>query len=64
VFHEHEVTARQVRDIRRVAGQKIIDPDDRVAPIEELFGQMRADEAGGAGDDYSHKKCSMLSAEC
>ena len=32
-------------------GQQVVDADDRVAAIEQRFGEMRADEAGGAGDD-------------
>ena len=34
-----------------VAGQQVVDADDRVAAIEQGFGEVRADEAGGAGDD-------------
>ena len=41
----------EVRDVRRVAGQQVVDADDRVPAIEQRFGQMRADEAGRAGDD-------------
>ena len=36
-----------------VAGQQVVDADDRVAAIEQRLGQMRSDEAGGAGDDDS-----------
>ena len=42
---------RQVRDVGGVAGQQVVDADDRVAAIEQRFGEVRADEAGGAGDD-------------
>ena len=45
--------ARQVRDVADVAGQQVVDADDRVAAIEQRLGQVRADEAGGAGDDDS-----------
>jgi hypothetical protein len=40
-------------DVRGVAGQEVVDADDTVAAIEEGLRQMRADEAGGAGDDDS-----------
>ena len=36
-----------------VARQQVVDADDRVAAIEQRFCEMRADEAGGAGDDDS-----------
>ena len=43
--------SREVRDVGGVAGQQVVDADDRVAAVEQRLGQMRADEAGGSGDD-------------
>jgi hypothetical protein len=28
-------------------------PDDRIAPVEQRFGEVGSDESGGAGDDGS-----------
>src|SRR5262249_9054569 len=55
VFDEEEVARRQVGDVRRVSGEQVVDADDRVPAIEERFGQVRPDEARGAGDDYAHQ---------
>ena len=49
-----EVAARQVRDVREVAGQQVVDADDRVARVEQRLRQVRSDEPGGAGDDDAH----------
>ena len=51
VLDELEVAVAQVRDVGEVAGQQVVDADDRVAAVEQRFRQVRADEAGGAGDD-------------
>ena len=51
VLDELEVAIAQVRDVGDVAGQQVVDADDRVAAIEQRFGEMRADEAGRAGND-------------
>ena len=51
VLDEREVAVGEVRDVGGVAGQQVVDADDRVVAIEQRFGQMRSDEAGGAGDD-------------
>ena len=51
VLDEREVAVGEVRDVGRVAGQQVVDADDLVAAIEQRFGEMRADEAGRAGDD-------------
>ena len=53
VLDEGEVAIDQVRDVRRVAGQEVVDADDGVAAVEQGFGEMGADEAGGSGDDDS-----------
>ena len=31
--------------------EQVVDADDGVAAIEERFGEVRADEPGGAGND-------------
>ena len=51
VLDEGEVAVDQVRDVRRVAGQQVVDADHLVAAIEQRFGQVRADESGRTGDD-------------
>ena len=53
VLDEEEVAVRQVRDVGGRSGQEVVDADDRVPAIEQRLGQMRSDEAGGAGDDDS-----------
>ena len=53
---ELEVAVAQVCDVRQIAGQEVIDTDDRMPAIEECFAEMGADEAGGAGDDGSHTR--------
>ena len=60
VLDEREVAVRQVRDVGGVARQQVVDADDRVAAVEERFGQVRPDEAGRAGDDdalFSRHAC-------
>jgi len=51
VLDEQEVAVLQVGDVRRIAGEEIVDADDRVAAIEKSFGEVRADETGCSGDD-------------
>ena len=51
VLDELEVAIGEVRDVGDIAGQQVVDADDGVAAIEQRFGEMRADEAGGTGDD-------------
>ncbi len=46
--------AGQVRDVGEVAGEEVVDADDRMPARDQRFGQVRSDEAGGAGDDDSH----------
>ena len=50
VFDQCEIAVTQVRDVRDVPGQKVVDPDHCVAAIEQGFGQMRADEPGCSSD--------------
>jgi hypothetical protein len=42
--------ALERRDIRSSAGRKVVDDRNGVAAIQEIFGQMRADETRAAGD--------------
>ena len=51
VLDEREVAVHQVRDVRGVAGEQVVDADDRVVAIEQRFREVRADEPGRAGDD-------------
>ena len=51
VLDEREVTVDEVRDVFGGAGQQVVDADDAIVAIEERFGQMGPDEAGGAGDN-------------
>ena len=51
MLDELELAVAQVRDVGDVAGQQVVDADDRIAAIEQRFGQVRPDEAGRAGDD-------------
>ena len=37
--------------LREIARQQIVDADDRAIAVEELFGQVRADESSGSCDD-------------
>ncbi len=51
VQDEVEVAAsEQVLDVLRLAGDQIVDRDDRHPLGEETFAQMRSEEAGAAGD--------------
>ena len=54
VLDEGEVAVRQMRDVGRIAGEEVVDPNHLVIAIEQRFGEMRADEAGRAGDDDPH----------
>ena len=46
--------AREVRDVVGVAGDEVVEPDDLVTVREKAIGEMRAEEAGAAGDQDSH----------
>ena len=40
------------------AREQVVDADDGVPAIEQRLREVRPDEAGGAGDDYSrHRQC-------
>jgi xanthine dehydrogenase accessory factor len=45
VADELKVAVAQVRDVRHVAGQQVVDADDAVATVEEFLGKL-AHEAG------------------
>jgi len=52
LLDEFEIrVAAEVRDVVHAASDKIINADDLVAARNEQVGQVRAKEAGGAGDD-------------
>ena len=44
-------TPGDVREVAAVAGDQVVGDADRVAAADELFRQMRSDEAGAAGDE-------------
>ena len=58
MLDELECAVREVRDVGDVTGQQVVDADDRIAAIEQRFGEMRSDEPGSAGDDDTlwHKR--------
>ena len=43
--------AAEVRDVVHRAGDKIVEADDLVAARQKQIGEVRAEKAGGAGDD-------------
>ena len=51
VVDELEVAVPQMADVREASGQQVVDPDHGVPAIEQAVGEMRADEAGDAGND-------------
>ena len=51
VFDEIKISRRQMRDIRQVAGQEVVDPDHLMSTIEQGFSQMGTNEPGRAGND-------------
>jgi hypothetical protein len=46
VLDELEVAVLEMRDVRNIAGEQVVDADDRVAAIEQRFAEMRPDETG------------------
>jgi len=40
VLDEREILVGQVRDVRDVAGQQVVNSDDRLAALEECLRQM------------------------
>ena len=54
LLDEFEIrVAAEVRDVVHAAGDKIVNADDLVAAREQQVGEVRAEKAGGAGDDGS-----------
>ena len=49
--------AAEVRDVVHAAGDEIVDADDLVAAGEQQVGEVRAEKAGGAGDDGGGLAC-------
>ena len=45
------VMAGEVRDVRRRPGREVVERDDLVPLVEQAFAEVRAEEAGAAGDD-------------
>jgi hypothetical protein len=49
--HHLEIrVAEEMRDVLLAAGEVIVEADDVVAARDERVAEMRAEEAGGAGD--------------
>ena len=53
VLDEGEVAIDEVSDVRGVARQEVVDPDDLVAAIEQRLAQVRSNESRRSGDDDS-----------
>ena len=51
VFDEGEIAVRQVRDVRRVPREQVVDADDGIVAIEECLGEVRSDEPGRTSND-------------
>src|SRR5204863_2847408 len=52
VFDEAEaVAAEEVLDVFRIAGDEVVHADDFVSAIEKELAEVRAEEAGAAGDE-------------
>jgi hypothetical protein len=52
VVDEDEICAAvDVRDVRERARVEVVDADDAVAAREQVVAEVRAEEAGPAGDD-------------
>ena len=45
------VMAEQVRDVAGVACAAVVDADDAITAVDQAVADVRADEAGPAGDD-------------
>ena len=57
VLHEHEVAGDEVLDVRDVAGEEVVHPHHGVALVEQVLGEMRTEEPGGAGDEGPRHQC-------
>src|SRR4029434_3689044 len=63
----HEVKVRQMYQFFDVAYRpsgKVVDAEDRIAPGEKRFAQVRSEEAGAAGDHYAHDAVPSGVGEC
>ena len=47
--------AEQVRDVRLLAGEEIVEADDVVPLVDEPFAQVRAEKARAAGDENASR---------
>ena len=56
VADELEVAIAQVRDVGHLAGEEVVDADDRMTAVEQGFTQVGADESGGSGHDGSRHR--------
>ena len=64
VLDEHEVAAGEMGDVGEIAGQQVVDADDRTVAVEQCLGQMGADEARGSrNDDAFFHWSRLVSAE-
>ena len=52
---ELQVAIAQVRDVSKVAGDQVVDAHDAVPLIEQCFSEVRSNEPGSAGNDYSQE---------
>ena len=43
--------AEQVRDVRLLAGEEVVEADDVVPLVDQAFAEMRAEKPGAAGDE-------------
>ena len=51
VLDECEIVARDMRHVCNVPGEKVVDPNDRAAFVEERVREMGSDKTGRPGDD-------------
>ena len=59
LLDEHEApVGEEVRDVVGRARPEVVHANDVVAVLEEPFAEMRADEAGAAGDEDARHACS------
>ena len=55
--------ALEVGDVCVLAGDEVVDADDLVPLREQQVGQVRAEKAGGAGDENTHESESVVSSQ-
>jgi hypothetical protein len=46
----------EVRDVLGIPRDEVVEADHRVSVSEEPVAEVRAEEAGGAGDEHSHAR--------